>query len=281
MRLFAITTTVIFVLWAFGIGLSAEDASRTDPKMRITPEYETGPSFLRMFKDGHDPSEWFKADFAYLGPVQRAGWEADHISFGDTGMELKITKEPKGELPNTGAEYQRRGRYGYGRYEVVMRAARGSGLVSSFFTHTGPSLGDSQNEIDIEFIGNRTEDLHINMFTDGQPYGSVWVPLPYDAAEEYQLYAFEWTRQEVKWFVGDQQVYRISAADHPLPVTPGRVIMNLWTGSRHQYGWHGRPTFQSGANAGYVCASFRAAGDVSARQCSDHFAFDLPYVEID
>lgn len=281
MRLFAIMLTAAFVLWVFGIGLSAEDAAKADADARPVSQHETEPSFLRLFKDGHDKVHWYKADFAYLGPVQRAGWEADHIGFSDTGLDLKITREPMGELPFTGAEYQRRGRYQYGRYEVVMRAAPGSGLVSSFFTHTGPSLGDPHDEIDIEFIGNRTKELHINMFTDGKPYGSVWVPLPYDAAETFQVYGFEWSPEEVRWFVGDQEVHRVSAADHPIPVTPSRVMMNLWTGSRHQYGWHGRPTFQSGVSAGYVCASFAAIGDEAARQCSDHFDFDLPELVLD
>ncbi len=281
MRLFALMFSAIFVLWIFGVGLSAEDAAKTEPETEPERQYETEPSFLRLFKEGHDEAQWYRADFAYLGPVQRAGWEADHIGFDETGMTLKITDEPKGELPFTGAEYQKRGRFHYGRYEVVMRAAPGSGLVSSFFTHTGPSLGDPHDEIDIEFIGNRTRELHINLFTDGKPYGSVWVPLPYDAAEKFQLYAFEWAPDRVTWFIGDQEVYTIRADENPIPSTPSRVIMNLWTGSRNQYGWHGRPTFESGANAGYICASFRASGDQDASQCSDTFESDLPPVDLD
>ena len=40
---------------------------------------------------------------------------------------------------------------GYGRYEVVMTAAKGNGIISSFFTYTGPYFGDPHDEIDFEF----------------------------------------------------------------------------------------------------------------------------------
>ncbi|MCI4643744.1 MAG: family 16 glycosylhydrolase [Hyphomonadaceae bacterium] len=242
--------------------------------------YDVEDSFLKLFSEGHD-HDWYKADFAYLNNVQRAGWEADNILFNDQGVELMLTRERKEMCPFTGAEYQRRGRYHYGRYEVVMRAAPGSGIVSSMFTHTGPSQGgDPHDEIDIEFLGHRTGELHINYFTAGKGHGSVYVDLPYDAAEIYQLYAFEWEPDEIRWYVGDQLVHTARAEDHPIPQTPGRWIQNIWTGSEDQYMWHGRPTFQSGATVGYRCASYQTAGDDS-EQCSDHYSFDLPPVDLE
>lgn len=241
--------------------------------------YEVEDSFIKQFSEGHDYN-WYKADFAYMNNVQRAGWEADHILFDDTGVELMITRERKEMCPFTGAEYQRRGRYHYGRYEIVMRAAAGSGIVSSMFTHTGPSQGgDPHDEIDIEFLGHRTGELHINYFTAGKSHGSVYIDLPYDAAEVYQLYAFEWEPGEIRWYVGDQLVYTATAADHPIPQTPGRWIQNIWTGSEGQYAWHGRPTFESGATVGYRCASYLAAGD-EGEQCSDTFSSGLPPVAL-
>jgi len=246
----------------------------------VERDYEVEGAFRKIFADGHD-GKWFKADFVYRNNVQRTGWEADHVIFDDEGMELLMLRERKESQPNTGAEYQRMGRYHYGRYEVVMRAAPGSGLVSSFFTHTGPSQGgDPHDEIDIEFLGHRTEELHINYFTAGRMAGSVYVPLPYDAAEQFQLYAFEWEPDEIRWYVGDQLVFTGTPELHPIPQTPGRLIMNLWTGSENQYAWHGRPTFESGATAGYKCVSFVPTGEVAA-QCSDSFRFDLPPVEMD
>lgn len=244
----------------------------------FVPGENVEPSFIKHFSEGHDPS-WYKADFAYLGPVQRAGWEADHILFDEEMVSLLITRERKDMLPFTGAEYQRRGRYHYGRYEVVMRPAKGSGLVSSMFTHTGPSQnGDPHDEVDIEFLGHRTSELHINHFTNGRMAGSTYIQLPYDAADVFQLYAFEWLPDQIIWYVGDEEVFRITEDEHPIPVTPSRLIMNLWTGSENQYAWHGRPTFKSGATADYTCLSYVVVGEQGGDQCSDTFDAGLPPV---
>ncbi|MEO0466079.1 MAG: family 16 glycosylhydrolase [Pseudomonadota bacterium] len=249
-------------------------AANFEGDANLTDDVE--PSFVKHFSEGHD-RRWYKADFAYSGPVQRAGWEADHITFDGDDVELKITREYKDVLPFTGAEYQRRGEYHYGRYEVVMKAARGSGLVSSFFTHTGPSQnGDPHDEIDIEFLGHRTSELHINHFADGDMAGSTYVQLPYDAADVFQLYAFDWLPDEIIWYVAEEEVFRVTSQEHPLPVTPSRLIMNLWTGSQNQYAWHGRPTFKTGATAEYICVSYTVLGDQGAEQCSDTFDADLP-----
>jgi len=42
--------------------------------------------------------------------------------------------------------------FGYGYYEVRMKAAKNVGIVSSFFTYTGPSDNNPWDEIDIEFF---------------------------------------------------------------------------------------------------------------------------------
>lgn len=246
-----------------------------DEGKRVVAGHEVEPSFIKVFSEGHDDN-WFKADFYFDSPFMRAGWEADHIRFNGGRVSLEITREPKGSMPFTGAEYQRIGRYHYGRYEVIMRPAAGSGLVSAFFTHTDTSQGDPhQDEVDIEFLGNRTDELHINYFTEGGAANLDPIKLGYDASAWFQLYAFDWQEDHISWYVGDELVYTAHAEDHPIPYTPSRLILNLWTGSERQYGWHGRPTFESGARAEYVCVSYQAAGDDSV-QCSDHFVIDLP-----
>jgi len=151
-----------------------------------------------------------------------------------------------------------------------MQAARGSGVVSSFFTHTDSTFGDPHDEIDIEFLGNNTRRLHPNIFAQGETQGSTYVDLPFDAAEEVHLYAFDWQPNSVKWYVDDELVQTITSSDRPIPQTPGRVIMNIWTGSPAQYDWHGKPTFKAPTQATYYCVSFRAAGD-NRPQCSDTF----------
>lgn len=82
------------------------------------------------------------------------------------------------------------------------------------------------------------------------------------------VYAFDWRPDSVTWFVDGKLVKMISAADRPIPQSPGRLMMNIWTGSEDQYAWHGPPEFADGARAIYYCVSFQALGDTSS-QCSD------------
>ncbi|MEL6377495.1 MAG: family 16 glycosylhydrolase, partial [Pseudomonadota bacterium] len=74
-----------------------------------------------------------------------------------------------------GAEIQRRARTHYGRYEVVMRAARGNGVISSFFTYIGPYFDAPHDEVDIEFLGRDTTKLWANSFTNGRSRGGKWI----------------------------------------------------------------------------------------------------------
>lgn len=134
--------------------------SLSDPLPAIP--VDSAPSFLQWFDQPLAEGGWYKADFVYRSPTQRAGWSKDHILQDGEKLSLKLTREPKEFQPYTGAELQRTKRYHYGRYQVVMRAAPGSGLVSSFFTHTDEYFGDPHNEIDFEFLGYDTAMVQLN-----------------------------------------------------------------------------------------------------------------------
>lgn len=229
---------------------------------------EDGASFVRWFADGHDDADWYRADFDNVDHFMQVGWAPEHLDFDETALHLWLTNRPSPANPYTSAEYQKRGRYGYGRYEVVMRAARGSGLVSSFFTHTGEYVGDPHDEIDFEILGKDTSRVYLNWFADGKTGDEYWHELGFDAAEDFHLYAFEWTPETIRWYVDGTLVHERPDGTTPVPMTPGRIIINLWTGSPAQYDWHGAPTFSVADRASYQCISFRAAGDTTTAQCS-------------
>ncbi len=240
----------------------------------VVPHFTLGDSSFRTdFDDGHDEKTWRIADFHYPSKMHLAAWVAQNTHFENGYLSLELNRNRVDYKPYSGAEYQRRGFYHYGRYEVIMQAAAGSGAVSSFFTHTNEVFGDPHDEIDIEFLGNDTTRMHINYFTDGSSAGSVYVPLDFDAAEETHLYAFEWTPEEIRWFVDDDMVFSATGDLQKIPSSPSRVIMDLWSGSPDQYAWHGKPSFENGTRAHYICASFLKSGD-SGPQCSNDYKFE-------
>ncbi len=238
-------------------------------------------SFIWTPEESQDRRKWYISDFTMSQDFMQAAWEADNVTFGDEAVRLKLTHAGRDGKPYTGAELQRRGFFSHGRFEVVMRAAPGSGTATGFFTHTNSYFGDPHDEIDIEVVGKDTSILLAGYFVNGRKGPSRDVKLPYDAAETFQLYAFDWAPGGIRWYVGDQLVHEVTATDAPIPVAAGRLISHLWTGGKAQYDWHGRPDFEDGATMAIRCMSYREAGDIAGAQCSDRFSFDLPPVVLD
>ncbi|MEL7128365.1 MAG: family 16 glycosylhydrolase [Pseudomonadota bacterium] len=231
----------------------------------------SAPGFITLFGAGPNDGRWHRATHSNVNDFQANDWVADNATFTSDGAALVLQQNPGGPgQAYTGAEIQSRERYGYGLYEVVMRPARGSGSVSSFFTYTGSYFGDPHDEVDIEFLGQDTTKVYFNYFKDGRVGADYIADLPFDATDGFHIYAFEWRPDRIRWYVDGDLYYETPADDRRIPITPGGIFMNIWTGKGSLKGWHGRPDFGRATNAHYACVSFRAHGQ-ETRSCSDVF----------
>lgn len=129
------------------------------------------------------------------------------------------------------AALQSREAFLYGRFEVRMQSAEGSGLVSSFFLYNRdvncnwPAVN---NEIDIEMTGNLNGSVQ---FTTHYPFLQSYTyihPLDFNPHAGLHDYAIEWEPEAVRWFVDGELAYVQDAAyvgglQHPM-----RLMMNLW-----------------------------------------------------
>ncbi len=193
----------------------------------------------------------------------------DNIVGTSEGLSLTVTKKSEPSLrPWNGGEISSYDTYGYGRYETIMKPALGSGLVSGFFTYTGPYFGTDHDEIDFEFLGKNPRQVELNMWRDQVSYASKVIDLPFDATADFHLYAFEWRPDEVVWYIDGIRVHRVSKEDFSIPVTPGKIYLNIWTGTLRS--WHGPASFRSGVSADYACVSYRPIGE-KARTCADFY----------
>ncbi|MBY8977348.1 family 16 glycosylhydrolase [Rhodobacteraceae bacterium NNCM2] len=245
-----------------GIGASATASS------------ETGNGFIVQF--GETGLEgWYQSNFSIKDEGFITGWRRKMIEAPTPGkpfMTLTIAPStPSQEKPFIGSEVQRAGPYHYGRYEVVMRAAKGSGLVSSFFTYTGPYFGDPHDEIDFEFLGRDTTKVWLNRFVAGEKLPGQWLDLGFDAAEKPHLYAFDWSAEGITWYADGHELLDIDASETAIPTTPQKLFMNIWAGNESQAPWTGETAKDASGAADYYCVSFRPAGD-DGPQCSDTFA---------
>ncbi len=175
------------------------------------------------------PEGWECANGWTNGSMFNVTWRKDNVTFNDGKMQLVINndKTPTGGIPYSGGEFRSKEFYGYGRYEVSMKPIKNDGVVSSFFTYTGPSDNNPWDEIDIEFLGKDTTIVQFNYFTDSKGNHEHIHNLGFDASEEFHTYAFEWHKDKIVWFVDGVEVH--SAAEC-IPVTESKIMMNAWCG---------------------------------------------------
>lgn len=210
----------LFALILLGTGCTGKENSADTIK-----EESSESTWVQLFQEHHSEN-WEKSNGYANGNPFDCTWSADQISFDGNAMQLKLTSSDSGE--KLCAEYKTYDTYHYGKYEVRMKAAKNIGIVSSFFTYTGPSFGTSWDEIDIEFLGKDTTKAQLNYFTDGVGGHEKLVDLGFDASEEFHTYAFEWRKDSIKWYIDGELVH---TATENLPVTPGKIMMNLWNGT--------------------------------------------------
>lgn len=145
-------------------------------------------------------------------------------------MDGQIDKEKKADkIPYSGGEFRSKDFYGYGKYEVSMKPIKNDGVVSSFFTYTGPSDNNPWDEIDIEFLGKDTTKVQFNYFRDGKGGHEYLYDLGFDASESFHTYGFEWHKDKIIWFVDGKEVYRLEGTT--IPVTKAKLMMNAWCGT--------------------------------------------------
>ena len=154
-----------------------------------------------------------------------------NASFTDGIMSLKIDSSDKYGYRYSAAEYRTVQRYDYGTYKVSMKPIRNDGVVSSFFTYTGPALGTQWDEIDIEFLGKDTTKVQFTFFTNGKKQKEYLYQLGFDAAQSFHEYGFTWLKDSITWEVDGQAVYSVSDEQYDIPVTPGKIMANVWNGN--------------------------------------------------
>lgn len=178
--------------------------------------------------DYYNSQAWEKADGWSNGGMFNCTWRAYNANINNGILNLSITNDWNyGSKPYAGAEYRTRNKFGYGLYQVRMKPAKNPGIVSSFFTYTGPTDGTPWDEIDIEFLGKDTTKVQFNYYTNGVGNHEYIYNLGFDASTSYHTYAFNWQPNYIAWLVDGREVYR---AYNNIPSHPGKIMLNIWPG---------------------------------------------------
>ena len=229
--------------------------SATSCKKKLTDTPLENMVTVADFSNGKQKS-FFASDGWCNGSPFDVTWSKQNVSYDEGGAKLFISQGEDDKL--YGGELRSSAHYWYGDYEITMKPEPKKGTCSSFFVYTGPSEVNENgepnphDEIDIEFLGKDTTHVQFNFFVDGKGGNEYKYDLGFDASKEYHTYGFRWTESYITWYVDGTPVYRVDeTAKKPLPKTPGRMMMNYWSGTEEARLWMGEYEHESDTQGSY------------------------------
>ncbi|MBR3631375.1 MAG: family 16 glycosylhydrolase, partial [Oscillospiraceae bacterium] len=159
-------------------------------------------------------------------------WHKSNTSLDGGCLTLTIDQDKGGKGMYSGAEYRTNKFYHYGYYECSFQAIKNDGVVSSFFTYTGPSdvingVKNPWDEIDIEILGKDTTKAQFNYYRDSKGGHEYMYDLGFDASEGFHTYGFDWYSDHITWYVDGKEAYTMYG---DMPKTASKIMMNTWPG---------------------------------------------------
>jgi len=153
---------------------------------------------------------------------------------------LTVTLGLVGHLVNAkdykGAEIFSNDSYLYGRYEIRMRVANASGVLSTFFTYkNGSEVGNTfWEEIDIEVFGKENATKWQSNIILGSSRPAIHTEQVHAAntslADAYHTYVVEWTPDYVAWYLDNVEVRRITGTSTVTSLTNAQSLrFNIWS----------------------------------------------------
>ena len=150
--------------------------------------------------DSFNSGAWNKANWSN-GGMFNCGFLPDHVNFSGGVMNIRLDNYSSSGKPYSSGEYRTNNTFSYGKFEANLKAAKGNGLVSSFFTYTGSPW----DEIDVEILGKNTNQVQFNYFTNGQGGHEKVVNLGFDASAGFHKYMIQWGQGYINWYVEDRK----------------------------------------------------------------------------
>ncbi|KAK1991703.1 concanavalin A-like lectin/glucanase, partial [Colletotrichum falcatum] len=163
------------------------------------------------FTKGADDSAWKVA--------------AGKISYSADGAEFVLAKQ--GDAPTIETSWY----FFFGRAEVLMKAAPGTGVVSSVVIES-----DDLDEVDWEWLGGKDAEVQTNYFGKGNTTSFDRGAFHAVSASQGEVhnYTIDWTPDAVTWYINDNLVRTLNFADavggKNFPQTPARLRLGIWAG---------------------------------------------------
>jgi endo-1,3-1,4-beta-glycanase ExoK len=205
-----------------------------------------GEAFVERFDgDQLDEDRWYISDGWSNGDWMENDWRRSQISVTAEGLRITLGRAPDGsKKPLAGGEVQTRQLFRYGYFEVRMRVPRGDGLITGAFTYARREGRVAPNEIDIEFLGKATRRVELTIHENDRST-SRKVTLPFDSADGFHSYAFDWQPGHVRWYADGVMIHEERGRAAANLTRPQLFLIDQW-GTKKLYQWAGRVDLSAG-----------------------------------
>jgi beta-glucanase (GH16 family) len=223
---------------ALGYTLLIAPPQEAPPPPRTTPAPAPDVTFIDRFT-GIDTERWRIADGWDNGAWVENDLRREALRITPEGLTISLAPNPPGAgKPYSSGELQSQETYRYGYFEARMRLPRGEGLVVGLFTFVRPEGNSTWEEIDIEFLGRRTDVMEATYHVHGRSVKET-IALGFDASEDFHSYGFEWTADAIRWYVDGRMVHEARDERVARMTRAQRLYLNLWN-SAGLHEWVGR-----------------------------------------
>ncbi|KAH6703108.1 concanavalin A-like lectin/glucanase domain-containing protein [Leptodontidium sp. MPI-SDFR-AT-0119] len=148
------------------------------------------------------------------------------LVYGTDGSEYTINKRK--DSPTIQSKFY----IFFGSVSVIMKAAKGQGIVSSIVLES-----DDLDEVDWEFLGGNGTHVETNYFGKGNTTSfdrAIYHPMATDPRETFHNYTIHWTSDKLEWYIDSELIrtlpYAAANGGHNYPQTPMTVRLGIWAG---------------------------------------------------
>lgn len=194
-----------------------------------------------------DTRTWYVSNGWTNGDFQSCEWHEDALSANDKNLRITISDKSGKVRPIACGEIKTKQTNSYGKYEARIKAAKGVGINTAFFTYAGYPSKTIHDEIDFEFLGKNTSKVQVNCWVDGKQHPKL-IDLGFDASQGFHDYSFVWSPSKIKWFIDGKLVHETGdGAD--IPTHPQNLFFSLWTSSKAIKDWMGEFVYEKPISA--------------------------------
>ncbi|MEY4384935.1 MAG: hypothetical protein RLY20_218 [Verrucomicrobiota bacterium] len=245
----------LFCLALFGVGCAMVDLNAS-AQTKTSWTLVWADEFAQTNGSSPDASKW-------TYDLGAGGWGNSELEYytsrtnnariEDGQLVIEAKAESFGGSSYTSARLKTLGKasWTYGRIEARIKIPRTQGIWPAFWmlgTNIDVVGWPNCGEIDImENIGREPTLVHGTVHGPGYSggagiSGAFKLPTNGAFADDFHLYAVEWTTNQIKWFVDDWQYYSVTSSRLPPGTTwvfnqPQFILLNVAVGG----GWPGNP----------------------------------------